>query len=182
MPVVELTKAVLVAVNVVAWAAIHSLSGFAVHKLPVRRLERDNWLFAAKRFERNGRIYTDTFRIKRWKDRLPEAGALFAGGMSKRRLPLDSAGGLERFAVETRRAELGHWLAMAPAPLFALWNPPAITVIMFVYAVAVNLPFIAIQRYNRIRVSRVLARSSGSRSSWDARDRTERGTNGKSMP
>lgn len=182
MPVVDLSNPVLVVVNVVAWAVVHSLSGFAVHKIPVRRLGADNWLFTPRRIERNGRFYTETLRIKRWKDRLPEAGALFAGGVSKRRVPAEAAGGLERFAAETRRAELGHWLAMAPAPLFALWNPPAIAVVMLVYAGTVNLPFIAIQRYNRIRLAGALARSRGSRSSSDARNRTERRTNGTNMP
>lgn len=182
MPVVDLSNPMLVVVNIGAWASIHALSGFAVHKLPVHRLQRDNWLFRVRRFERHGHFYTETLRVKYWKDRLPEAGALFAGGVSKRQLPTGPAGGLTRFAVETRRAELGHWLAIAPAPLFALWNPPVITSIMIVYAIAVNLPFIAIQRYNRMRVARVLARSSGSRSTRDARNRTERGTNGTNMP
>ena len=40
--------------------------------------------------------------------------------------PAAEQGGLERFVVETRRAELGHWLAAAPGVLFVLWNPPAV--------------------------------------------------------
>lgn len=181
MPLVQLSNPVLVVVDVAAWGAIHSVSGYAVHKLPIRMLGRDHWLFVARRFERDGRFYVKTLRIKRWKDRLPEAGALFAGGLSKRHLPAAADGGLERLGVETRRAELGHWLAMAPAPLFALWNPVAVAAVMVVYGVAVNLPFIAIQRYNRLRVARVL-RSSGSRSRAPTRSRNERGTNGASMP
>ena len=47
-------------------------------------------------------------------------------------------------------------------PLFVLWNPPPVAVVMVVYGVAVNAPFIAIQRYNRLRASRVLARASRS--------------------
>lgn len=181
MPLVQLSNPVLVALDIAAWAVIHSASGYVVHRLPVRRLQRDGWLFAPRRFERDGHFYSQVLRIRRWKDRLPEAGALFAGGISKRQLPDASAGGLPRFAVETRRAELGHWLAIAPAPLFALWNPVAIAVVMVVYAVAVNAPFIAIQRYNRIRVGRV-GRLSASRSRSPARRRNERGTSGTSIP
>ncbi len=110
---------------------------------------------AARPVERGGRLY-ERLRIRRWKDRLPEAGALFAGGVSKRRL----AGDLERFAAETRRAEYGHWLAMAFAPVFALWNPLMGLVLMATYSVVVNAPFIAIQRYNRQRAQRVLTRRS----------------------
>ena len=171
----------LLVVDVGAWAVVHSVTGYAVHRLPVRRLDHDTWLFRARRFERDGRFYRDTLHIHRWKDALPEAGALFPGGMSKRHLPPSDRGGLERFAVETRRAELGHWLAAACGPLFALWNPAPIAAVMLIYGVAVNLPFIAIQRYNRLRVTRV-RRSKGSRGTSSARTRNDRGTNGASMP
>jgi glycosyl-4,4'-diaponeurosporenoate acyltransferase len=147
---------VLVA-NVAACAAIHTGTGYVVHRIPLDRLQRDGWLLAPRSFERDGALY-ERLRIRRWKDRLPEAGALFAGGVSKRHL----AGDLERFAAETRRAEYGHWLAMACAPVFALWNPLAGLVLMSTYCVVVNVPFIAIQRYNRQRTQRILARRAGS--------------------
>ena len=141
-----------VLIDVGAWAVIHSATGYAVHRLPLHRLQHDSWLLRPRSFERDGRLY-ERLGIRRWKDRLPEAGALFAGGVSKRHLPTAAEGGLPRFIAETRRAELGHWLAMAGGPLFVLWNPPAVAVVMMVYAVAVNAPFIAIQRYNRLRAS-----------------------------
>ena len=74
------------------------------------------------------------------------------------RCPDGDATGLQRFAIETRRAELGHWLAAAASPFFVLWNPPLAAALMLVYGFGVNLPFIAIQRYNRMRVERVLHR------------------------
>jgi glycosyl-4,4'-diaponeurosporenoate acyltransferase len=155
LPVVELSDPVAVAADVVAWGAIHTGTGYFVHRLPVTWLERDRWLFRQRRFEDDGQLYRRTFRIGKWKDKLPEAGALFAGGVSKRHIP---QAGLDRLVVETRRAELGHWLAGLPAPLFALWNPPVAAIAMLAYGWGVNLPFIAIQRYNRIRASRVLRR------------------------
>ena len=93
---------------------------------------------------------------------------------------------LERFAAETRRAEYGHWAAMACGPLFVLWNPPAVAAVMVAYGVGVNVPFIAIQRYNRARVSRLLARrasTSGADRSTPAKSRRRDGeSNGSSMP
>jgi glycosyl-4,4'-diaponeurosporenoate acyltransferase len=67
---------------------------------------------------------------------------------------------------ETRRAELGHWWAMACSLLFVLWNPPLPAVLLMGYGVLVNLPFILIQRYNRFRTQAILERLSrrGSRS------------------
>ncbi len=157
---VHLADPVAVIVDIVAWGLIHASTGYLAHRLPAERFTGDGWLLRARRVERGGRAY-ERLRIRRWKDRLPEAGALFAGGISKRQLP-GGRTGLERFAVETRRAELAHWWAMAGAPLFVLWNRPLPAALLLAYGVAVNLPFIAIQRYNRLRVSRVLA-GTGSR-------------------
>jgi glycosyl-4,4'-diaponeurosporenoate acyltransferase len=181
VPLVHVPVIPLVALDVVAWGVIHSVSGYGVHRLPLRALQRDGWLLRTRAFERDGRFYVERLHIKRWKDRLPEAGALFPGGVSKRHVPAAANGGLERFVVETRRAELGHWLALVPAPLFALWNPPGVAALMVVYGVGVNLPFIAIQRYNRVRAARVL-RSKADASAAEARARNERGTSGSSIP
>ncbi|HEX4867871.1 MAG TPA: hypothetical protein VFV32_09610 [Acidimicrobiales bacterium] len=153
----------VVAANIAFWALVHTATGFYVHGLPPERLDRDGWLHRPLRVEAGGRLY-ERLRIRRWKDRLPEAGALFAGGVSKRHLPSAAVGGLGRFVVETRRAELGHWLALVPGPLAVLWNPPVGAAAMVAYGVLVNLPFIAVQRFNRQRAQRVLERSNGSRS------------------
>lgn len=154
---VELSFWGTLAANVAAWTAVHASTGYAVHRLPLARLQHDGWLLRARAAERGGRTYERRLGIRRWKHRLPEAGALFAGGVSKRHVTRD----LDRFVAETRRAEYGHWLALACSPAFALWNPPSGLVLMTAYGVLVNAPFIAVQRYNRQRAQRVLARRSG---------------------
>lgn len=151
-------EALTIAVDVVAWGAIHSATGYAAHHLDERRLKRDGWVLRARRFEAGGRWYRSRLRIDRWKDKVPEAGGLFRGGVSKRRLPSLDRAGLQLFAQETRRAELAHWWAMACAPVFVLWNPPLAAALLVGYGVVVNLPFIAIQRYNRFRILALIER------------------------
>lgn len=147
-----------VALDAAAWAAVQVGAGYLVHRLPDRALAADTWLWRERAWERGGRLYVDTFRIRRWKAWLPEAGAAFAGGFDKRRLRGRSPEALERHVRETRRAELGHWLMLAPAPLFARANPPLLAPFMVAYALVVNGPCIAAQRYNRIRLARTLRR------------------------
>jgi glycosyl-4,4'-diaponeurosporenoate acyltransferase len=182
--VVHLPDAVTVVVDIVAWGLVHAGTGYAVHRLPVTRLGESR-LYRRRAFE-GERFYRRVLRVPRWKDRVPEAGALFAGGISKRALPDDELGGLERFVVETRRAELGHWLAAAAGPFFVLWNPWPAAVALVVYGVVANLPCIAIQRYNRLRAERVLAsRAARSRTAGAlraARRTEEPGTSGSSIP
>lgn len=152
-------RLVTVAVDVVAWGFFHSATGYAAHRLDDDRLSRDGWLLRPRRFETTDR-YRRWLHINRWKDKVPEAGGLFRGGVSKRQLPSYDRAGLEIFVRETRRAEMGHWWAMACAPLFVLWNPPLAAGLLVTYGVAANLPFIAIQRYNRIRTQALLERLS----------------------
>lgn len=151
---------VAIAADAAAWACVQVGAGYLAHRLPDRVLRRDNRLLRKRRWERDGRFYVDVARIRRWKGLLPEAGAFFAGGASKRTLPGRRPADLEALARETRRAELGHWLMILPAPVFVALNRPLLMPFMVAYPLAVNLPCIAAQRYNRIRLTRVLRRGS----------------------
>lgn len=140
-------------VDVAVWAAWGTLVGWAGARLPAERLARDSWLTRLRRWEDHGRLY-ERVGVRRWKDRLPEAGRVF-GGTSKRRLPGRSPDGLRAFALETRRAELVHWAAPLPVLVFPVWNPWPLTVVMAAYAVVANGPCLMVQRYNRGRLARV---------------------------
>ncbi|MBV9952189.1 MAG: glycosyl-4,4'-diaponeurosporenoate acyltransferase [Acidimicrobiia bacterium] len=172
MRVVHLSDPLTIVVDVIVWGLVHAGTGYAVHRLPPERL-RDAWLYRRRRFETD-RLYRRVLRVPRWKDRVPEAGAVFAGGMSKRHLPPGRAGGLERFVIETRRAELGHWSAAAAGPFFLLWNPWPAGVVLIAYGLVANVPCIVIQRYNRLRAERVLAARADARAVAD--------TSGRSIP
>ena len=67
---------------------------------------------------------------------------------------------LRRFIRETWRGELCHWGALGCAPVFFLWNPWWADVIMVSYGLLANLPCILAQRYNRLRLRRLLSRRS----------------------
>ena len=150
------------------WAVWSTLCGYAAHRVPVARLRRAGWLFRLRRGpERVARRYERWLRVKRWKDLLPEAGDLFEGGFSKRHVLRHDRPYLERFAVETRRAELTHWLVMAIAPLFFLWNPWWLATAMVGYAIVANVPCLLVQRYNRARLLRTLGRRTTPRGCID---------------
>ena len=162
-----MSRVALVAIDTVIIVAVHAVSGYAAHRLSPTWLERDRRLFAERAWEQGGRFYSRRLRIRRWKRLLPEAGDVFAGGFNKARLTSRRSDFLERYVRETRRAELAHWLMLAVMPAFFFWNPWYAGVLFQVYGVAVNVPCIASQRYNRARLVRVLAR----RYSTSGRDR-----------
>ncbi|MFW5994835.1 MAG: hypothetical protein ACOCRN_01900 [Spirochaetia bacterium] len=148
----ELLRILVIAL---CWVAIHIGSGYAAHTMPLRWFETDSWLFRERRWERGGNIYRKLFAVHRWKDLMPEAGAMFGGGFEKRTLSGHAPDYLRRFEAETRRAELSHWLPLPVSATFFLWNPVEIAVWMPVYAILTNIPFIVIQRFLRPRLARV---------------------------
>lgn len=147
----------LLPANILAWGLAHSLTGYAAHRLPEEWCRRDNVLTRIRHPERTLRRCR-RLGVHRWKDALPEAGAVFEGGVSKRHLVGTSTAALVQFSSMTRRAEMAHWTAALVSPLFVLWNPAWIAGLMVVYGVGVNAPFIAIQRYNRARLLRLIER------------------------
>ena len=163
LPLVELSDGWAVAVDGAVWAVGGTVTGYVTHRLRGEAFSNDTWLTRPRAGERPER-YERWLRIKAWKSRLPEAGALFANGFDKRRLRSRGVEHYEQFVVETRRAEVTHWVVLSFAPWFFLWNPPWLALVMVAYAAVANLPCIAIQRYNRLRLQRVLARSRAKRS------------------
>lgn len=143
----------LVIVDSAAWASLSLVVGYGAHRLPDRWLQRDTALTRLRAFERDGALWETRTHIRKWKGRLPEAGAFF-GGPSKRHLN----GDLRRMVIETRRAELVHWALIAGGPIFSLWNPPPMALIMMAFAIVANGPCLVVQRFNRARCLRVLGR------------------------
>lgn len=141
----------IITLNVLGWPIIQLGLAWAFTRMPA------NWFSppASYHFERNGNFYQDAFRIRSWKDRLPDAAPWFQTGFAKASLTATTPEYLQRFIRETWRGELCHWCAIAFTPIFLLWNPWWGDLVMVAYALTANLPCIVTQRYNRIRLQRL---------------------------
>ena len=96
--------------------------------------------------------------IRMWKRWIPDAGGALPSGVPKASLVRHDRASLQRLVLETRRAELVHWALLPGGLLTALWLPPAGVLVNVVFALAFNLPCLLLQRYNRARLQRCLAR------------------------
>ena len=120
-------------------------------KIPESWLTSERYLFRTHRWEKNGRLYL-FLGVHRWKRLLPDGAAITKGGYRKKTLTDYSPENLERFMKESCRAELTHLLAILPFWVFGFIGPPSIIPYMLLYALALNLPCIIAQRYNRPRI------------------------------
>jgi len=158
---IDLSIPSVIALNIAAWLVIQIGLAWVMIRLPLGWFTGRNPCARPRSWESRGRIYERLFNIKKWKDRLPDASRMFRGGFAKAQLKSASTDYLRCFMAETWRGELTHWLALLALPVFCVWNPWWGVVINAVVAIALNIPCVLAQRYNRVRFSRVIAKKSG---------------------
>ena len=140
--------------NVLGWPILHIAIGFIVLRFPPQTFAADTWLTAPRAWEQDGHAYRGWFAIRKWKSLLPD-GAPWLGGVAKKNLLSRDPTCIAQFLIETRRAEIAHWIMLGCLPIFLIWNPPWARWVMAIYALAANLPCILAQRYNRLVLNRI---------------------------
>lgn len=144
------------------WFGWSLLVGGLANRLPQASLLRDNGLTRLQPWEQRQR-YERRLAIRCWKGLLPDAGPALPGGMAKSALVQRDQRALEQLVVETRRAELVHWALWPFWIVTSLWLPPLGVLLNLVFASLFNLPCLAVQRYNRMRLQTTLERFSHDR-------------------
>jgi len=156
---IELPAITTIIIDIFAWFFFHMSIGIAFNYAPYKWFKNDNFIFKTKDWEKKGNIWDKYFKVRKWKNHLPDGSAMFKNGFRKKKLKQSDPEFLKMFIVESRRAEMTHYVTMLPAPLFFIWNPAWIGFIMIIYAILVNIPCIIAQRYNRPRFEKLLSRN-----------------------
>lgn len=157
MPI-ELSPLATAGLNMVTWPVLQLGMAWIFHHLNAALFSPEKWWAGVTAAE--ARFLETIFRVKTWKDRLPDGATWFEGGFAKARLVRRDPEFLCRFAGETLRGEATHWAVLLFLPIFALWNPWWGMIVNVLAGLALNLPCILAQRYNRHRLLRALARPS----------------------
>ena len=143
-----------VALDFTVWLVIHLGVSMSIAKIKSDSFYPESWLHRERSWERNGKIYKAFLGVKKWKRLLPDGAAMFKSGFKKKHLRNQDALYIQRFILETCRAELAHWVMFILSFVFFIWNDWWVGMIMVAYALIVNTPCIIAQRYNRIRLQR----------------------------
>lgn len=121
-------------------------------KVPEKFLNYKKWLFRERIWENHGAIYQRLFRVKLWKKFVPELNDFIKSVFPKKKIMEYSNEYLNRYLVESCRSELAHWSIVLCTLVFSFLDGN----MTFIIALALNLPYIIIQRYNRPRVVSIL--------------------------
>lgn len=143
-------------INIAVWFLIHSGVSVWLSLQDPTVFRSESWLYKERAWEKKGIIYKTVFKVQKWKQFLPNGDACARNGFKKRKLQSCDFPYLQRFAQETCRAEITHWVILAFSVVFFIWNAWWIGLIMVIYSLIVNVPCIIAQRYNRIRLNKVL--------------------------
>jgi glycosyl-4,4'-diaponeurosporenoate acyltransferase len=145
----------LVFLNTIAWLVAIFLPGTLIQGMSIRRFRERSFLFRIRAWERSGSIYR-FLGVRWWKELLPDGAGIYPQGFKKRRMMEHDEFYLKRFILESCRAEFVHWIILAETPLFFLWNPFPSAFYMIPFSLAINLPCIIVQRYNRPRLRHLI--------------------------
>ena len=158
MPI-ELPIAWIIALNIAGWPVIQFGLAWAFTRMPVTWFNPGvaTRVGTGRTFLRTHLRHQDA-----GKTGCPTPRAGSAAALPRARWPDSHPDYLRRFIRETWRGELCHWVALGCAPVFFLWNPWWADLIMVGYGLLANLPCILAQRYNRLRLQRLLSRRSAS--------------------
>ena len=152
MQILFLPKIYAIALCFLLWAVIQTLISYLCLKVPDRYFNTERFPFAPFGFEQKGAFYRKWLLVHKWKKYLPDGGALMGVEFRKKNLEHVTQDNLQRFLLESCRAEMTHVIAILPFWIFGFIAPPEVIWMMLIYAVAVNLPCIIAQRYNRPRI------------------------------
>lgn len=158
MQIIFLPKLATILLCFIVWPLFQIAAAVICIKLPDRFFLHSSFFYRSHHWEKSGEIYQQWFKVHWWKKFLPDAGALIKDGFKKKSLESFSKSNLDQFLLESCRAEMTHWLAILPFWVFGLFAPIKVIFLMLIYALAVNMPCIIAQRYNRPRIIRVSER------------------------
>jgi len=153
---IHLQTTITIVIDILAWFIIHLGVSYIMTRQSLTSFNADSWLYRKRKWERNGKIYERFFRLKSWKKKLPDGAAVFKNGFKKKQLKATNEDYLRDFIRETCRAELTHWIVLLFGTVFLIWNYIWVGILMIMYAAIVNIPCIITQRYNRIRIQRIV--------------------------
>jgi glycosyl-4,4'-diaponeurosporenoate acyltransferase len=143
----------------IVWPVLQVSAALVCLFLPDRFFDPGRAPFRSFRWEKSGAVYDRLFHIRRWKHLLPDGAAVWKKrGFQKKKLQSFTPQNLRRYLTESVRGELTHWLGIFPFWVFGFFAPPSVIPLMLLYALAVNVPCILAQRYNRPRIAALLGK------------------------
>lgn len=123
---------------------------------PERCYNYKNWMFKERAWEKHGKLYQEMFKVKIWKNHLPELADFIKFIFPKKSINDFRIETILKYMRESCKAEFAHWCIILSSVVFLFYDGIPTFIYMLLIAAALNLPFIIIQRYNRPRIKLIM--------------------------
>ena len=143
----------ILVINLLLGTVWHYAVFFLCVFIDTKHFDERKRMHLPEKWERGGKFYTNTLKIQKWKDALPQH--IGKDGFSKDHLDGISVEYLDEFIMETCRGEWNHTANCALCLILMLLDPPPVSLIFAFLVFIGNLPFKLIQRYNRFRLQKL---------------------------
>lgn len=154
MQIFYLPNWVMILSYFIGWPLMQLAVAYIINFMDDKYFQPNNFILKSRKWE--SAFYRRIIRVPKWKHLLPDGAATYKSGFRKKSIESSDSNYLNKFIIETGRAEIMHWLEILPFWVFGLWSPGYVVWIMLVYALVVNVPCILTQRFNRPRLVKVM--------------------------
>ncbi len=124
-------------------------------RIPDKYFRQKHIIFKSFNFEKHGKFWKKWFYVRKWKHKILDGHKLNRNIYDQRHLMTINIDEIEKMIIETKRAELIHWISILPVIIFNK-GPRVVKYINIFYAMIANVPIIIVQRYNRPRLTQLL--------------------------
>ena len=100
------------------------------------------------------KIYENLLKIKLWKDKIPQY--IMKNGFSKKKISNLNIDYLKDFISETYRGEINHFICCLIIPFLFFISTKKSFLVFSILILLGNVPFLLVQRYNRLRIRRII--------------------------
>ena len=123
--------------------------------LPRGIFSENKFPYREYKWEKSGKVY-DIFSIKRWKSRVPDMSKITRVIFPKKLCRDMTSGDFDRLVKESCIAELSHYvLFILSFGIYQIWKGKIGIILLIIYNIVGNIPYVMIQRYNRPHFVRV---------------------------
>lgn len=140
-------------INILLGAVWHYATFFLCVFKNTAAFSPERKMFQPHKWEKDGRFYADALKINKWKDSMPQH--IGKDGFSKDHLDDISLDYIDRFIMETCRGEWNHKMNCLFFIILLIINNLWMGIFLSLCLFIGNLPFVFIQRYNRLRLQKL---------------------------
>ena len=138
--------------NLILWIILQFIVACIISFLPDSLFNPHGWPYKIRKWEKDGKIYKELFKVKNWKNKLPVGKPFNKNDIDLREFKSKKLSYINKYMITSCKSEAVHIFSIFSMFIFFIFHNLPIAITIMLSALLINLPFIIILRYNRHRI------------------------------